>query len=184
MTARYSLALLAILYMTATAYAEPNSPVASQAELLKTLNSDASVEQKADACRQLERVGTAEAIPALAALLSNEQLAHRARAALEKIDDSAVDTALRETIGKLRGRLLAGVVASVGHRRDARATEALAGLLHDRDADVARAAAYALGQIASTDAANALQQALAGASKEVEPAIRDAQRRIAEKSGK
>jgi len=183
MTSRYVLAMLAALGMATWLHAEANSPVSTQPELLKTLSSDATVEQKADACRQLERVGTADAIPALVGLLSNDPLAHRARAALEKIDDPAVDAALRDAIGKLHGRLLAGVVASIGHRRDAKATEALAELLHNPDAQVASAAAYALGQIASPEAAKSLQESLPGASKEVEPAIRDAQRRIAERAG-
>jgi HEAT repeat protein len=71
-----------------------------------------------------------------------------------------VDEALRAALGTLKGRLLAGAVQSVGMRRDAAATDALAALLAGADAEVAAAAARALGQIGSPAAEQALKQAL------------------------
>jgi len=40
-----------------------------------------------------------------------------------------------------------GVINSIGHRRDAKALDALAKLLHDADSEVAQAAAAALALI-------------------------------------
>ena len=66
-------------------------------------------------------------------------------------------------MGKLKGRPLLGVIGSLGVRRDAKAVAALAKLLADADADVAQAAARALGKIGTPEAAKALEAALAGA---------------------
>jgi len=134
----------------------------SVSKLVAVLKSDASQHEKAEACRQLGVVGTKEAVPVLAGLLGDEKLAHMARYALEPIPDPAVDEALRAALGTLKGRLLVGVIGSLGVRRDAQAIEPLAGMLKDPDADVAQAAARALGSIGTTAAAKAIEGALAG----------------------
>jgi len=145
----------------------------SESELIAVLQSDAPQKEKADACRQLARVGTKEAVPALAALLGDEKLAHMARYGLEPIDDPAVDEALRDALGKLEGRPLAGVVGSVGVRRDAKAVGQLVTMLDNPDADVARTAARSLGRIANPEAIDGLQQALPKARGERRPAVAD-----------
>ncbi len=61
----------------------------------------------------------------LAALLGDEKLAHMARYGLEPIPDPAVDDALRDALGKLKGRPLVGVIGSIGVRRDTKAVEPL-----------------------------------------------------------
>jgi len=138
--------------------------VAQEAQLIAVLRSDATQEEKATACRQLARVATKEAVPALASLLGDEKLAHMARYALETIPDASVDDALRDALGKLKGRVLQGVIGSLGVRRDAKAVPAMAKLLADPDREVAQAAARALGSIGTPEAAKALEAALAGLS--------------------
>lgn len=135
--------------------------VAQEAQLIAVLKSDATQKDKADACRALARVATKEAVPALAAMLGDEKLAHMARGALETISDPSADEALRDALGKLKGRPLLGVIGSLGVRRDAMAVDAMAKLLTDPDAapDTARA----LGKIGTPEAAQALLAALAGA---------------------
>ena len=122
------------------------------------------------ACKQLAIYGGKEAVPALAALLPDKQLSSWARIALEAIPDPAADEALRESIGKVQGRLLVGVINSIGVRRDAKAVPALIARLKDGDAEVASAAAVALGRIGGDAAAKALEQSLAAAP----PAVRGA----------
>jgi len=136
-----------------------------ETKLIAVLKSDAPLKEKASACRQLVRIGTKDAVPALAALLGDEKLSHMARYALEPIPDPAVDEALRDALGKLKGRPLVGVIGSIGVRRDVKATGALAKLLHDADADVAQGAARALGSIGTPAAADALDGALAKVPK-------------------
>jgi len=132
-------------------------------KLIAVVKSDASQKEKADACRQLAVVGTKDAVAPLAALLGDEKLSHMARYALEPIPDPSVDEALRDALGKLKGRPLVGVIGSIGVRRDARAVEPLAKMLELPDAEVAQAAARALGSIGNQRAARVLQRALPGA---------------------
>jgi len=132
--------IITALLLTGTALAQ-------QDKLITVLKSDAPLKEKADACRELAHVGTAQALPVLAPLLLDEKLSHMARYALEPIADPSVDTALRNALGKLKGRLLVGVIDSLGFRKDTEAIEPLAKLLTDADPVVARAAARALGSI-------------------------------------
>jgi HEAT repeat protein len=147
------------------------SPAEKQQELLRLLRSDAPPGDKAITCKKLAIYGTREAVPALAALLSDADLSSWARIALEVIPDPAADAALRDALGKLQGRLLIGVINSLGVRRDARAVGELAKKLKDADPEVASAAAEALGQIGGGPAAKALEQALAKAQPDVRAAV-------------
>jgi hypothetical protein len=107
----------------------------------------ASVYAKAKACQRLAVVGDKSAVPALAALLRDPQLSHYARFGLEPIPDPSVDEALRAALGKVEGKLLVGVINSIGHRKDAKAFDALVKLLHDPDSEVAKAASAALARV-------------------------------------
>lgn len=149
-------------------------------KLIAVLKSDAPQKEKVDACRGLAVIGTKEAVPALAALLGDEKLSHMARYGLEPIPDPSVDDALRDALGKLKGRPLAGVIVSIGARRDAKAVEPLAGMLQNPDADVVQAAARALGRIGTGDAAKALAGALPGAPAANQPALCEGLLRAAE----
>ena len=134
--------------------AQTVAPKGDEAKLIAVLKSaDASRKDKIDACRQLAIIGGKDSIAPLAALLGNEELSHNARYALEPNPDPAVDEALRDALGKVKGGPLVGVIGSVGVRRDAKAVGALAKLLGDSDAVVARAAARAMGKIGTTEAA-------------------------------
>jgi HEAT repeat protein len=135
-----------------------------EAKLIAVLTSTAEYNQKADACRELARIGTADCVPALAALLGDEKLTHMARYGLETVPGPAVDEALRAALGKLKGRPLVGVIGSIGVRHDEKAVTALAGLLKDGDAEVAQAAARALGMIGTSDAAKPLLSLLPAAT--------------------
>ena len=149
--------------------AENNAAAKEQeAKLIAVLKSDAKPADKALACKQLALCGTQDAVPALVPLLADEHMAAWARIALEVIPDAAVDEAFRESLGKLNGRCLIGVINSIGIRRDAKAVALVAAKLNDNDAEVAAAAAVALGRIGDDAAAKALENALTGAA----PAVR------------
>ena len=140
-------------------------------ELLRVLQSDAPKQDKAITCKKLAIYGSKDAVPALAALLPDEQLSSWARIALEAIPGPASDAALRDAMGKVQGRLLVGVINSIGVRRDAQAIVPLTDRLKDPDADVASASAVALGKIGGSQAAKVLEQALAASRAEVRPAV-------------
>jgi len=133
----------------------------SEAKLIEILkDSNSPIFDKAQACERLAVVGTKEAVPLLAALLADEHLADYGRFGLEPIPDPSVDDALRKAMEELQGLRLVGVVDSIGVRRDTKATVALAALLKNDDAEVAAAAAAALGQIGSPVAAKLLEETL------------------------
>lgn len=133
-----------------------------ETSLIHVLQSGADDQEKADACRELGQVGTAAAVPVLAGLLSDQHLSHLARQALQIIPDPAADDALRSALASLTGEHLAGVIATIGSRRDRQSVALLAELLKRDDTVVANAAAAALGRIGTREAAGALQKALEG----------------------
>ena len=107
----------------------------------------------------------------MAALLPDQELSSWARIALEAIPGEAADAALREALGKLQGRLLVGVINSLGVRRDVKAVDALIARLKDADADVAAVSALALGRIGGDAATQALEASLATAPEGVRSAV-------------
>ena len=155
----------------ARAAAAPADAGEKERPLIAVLQSNAPSQEKAITCKRLAVCGSKAAVPALAALLPDKELASWARIALEAIPDPAADEALRQAMGGLKGRLLVGVINSIGVRRDAKAVDALVPRLKDADADVASAAAAALGRIGGAQAAKALEQSLAGAPPAVRPTV-------------
>ena len=151
-------------------YPEAPDYTTGEAELLETLRGGEPAKQ-AVACKQLAIHGSTNAVPELAKLLHDEQLASWARIALEAIPDPAAGIALREAMKSLNGKLLVGVINSIGVRRDAEAVDQLTGHLKDTDAEVASAAAVALGRIGNDPATKALRKSLATAAPVVRSAI-------------
>jgi HEAT repeat protein len=182
--------LAALTFAVATGFAATSVQAiegASDKEpsLIAILTSGAPPAEKAITCKRLAVYGSKNAVPALAPLLLDKELNSWARIALEAIPDPAVDDALREALDKVQGRLLIGVMNSIGFRRDAKAVNPLASHLKDADAEVASAAAAALGRIGGEQAAKHLEAALPGAtpgtvSEVAEGCVRCAERFLAE----
>lgn len=124
------------------------------------LQSQASPHDKDVACVWLKRHGTARSVPALAALLTNEQLSLSSRHALESMPAPEAENALIASLAQTSGLLKAGIVSSLGVRRDATAVPELAKLLSDSDKQIASDSAAALGEIATPDALAALEKQL------------------------
>ncbi|MGO8746779.1 MAG: hypothetical protein ACLQNE_12385 [Thermoguttaceae bacterium] len=147
---------------------------AEVAKLIAVLQCDAAPFDKAQACQRLALIGTKEAVPALAALLADERLSSYARFGLQPIPDPSVDDALRDALGRLHGRLLSGVINSIGVRRDVKAVSALTKVARDPTSEAAPMALAALGQIATFEATETLQQVLASNSAAVRGAAAEA----------
>jgi len=170
---RYSIwfVILIIVAMSAGTVAQDRSAAdVKQRDLIAVLQSDAPKSEKAITCKKLVIYGTEQCVPALAPLLADKELASWARIALEAIPGTAADTALRNALGKLEGRLLVGVINSIAVRRDVGAVDTLVQKLDDANASVASAAAVALGHIGGEKAAKALTQSLTNAQGEVRSA--------------
>jgi HEAT repeat protein len=166
-------ALLAVMILFASsALAEGfKASPEKERELLAVLRSDAQKGDKAIACKRLAIDGSSAAVPDLAKLLPDAELASWARIALEAIPGPEADEALRKAAESLQGRLLVGTINSIGVRRDAKAVDLLAGRLQDKDADVAAAAGVALGHIGGAAAAKVLRPALAIEPMKVRSAV-------------
>ena len=127
--------------------------------LLGVLDSDATRAGKQFVCRELSIIGTEQSVPTLAKMLADEETSDMARYALERIPGSAVDEALRGSLRKAKGNVKVGIINSLGQRRDKGAVRNLSRLLGRPNQETAIAAAAALGQIADSQAAEALAEA-------------------------
>ncbi len=119
----------------------------SPAELVESLDSDASFELKARACQRLAAIGTADSVSALAKLLADDKLSDFARYALENIPSPTAGAALLETLPTLKGHLLAGVVDSLAVRQEKAALGALMDLADDPARSPQAGAIAAIGRI-------------------------------------
>ena len=163
-------------------FAQEPTPLLTQSEdqLIATIQSDASLHDRMEACRQLSVIGTRRAVAPLAALLADEELSHMARYGLEPLPYSEVDEAFRESLRTLTGRQLVGVMGSIGVRKDPRAVKLLAPHLDEADPDIAQAAARALGSIGTPAASRTLEAALDNVSDENRLAFAEGLLRCAE----
>jgi HEAT repeat protein len=139
---------------------KPDERKQLESRLVAALKGKLSRDARGYVCRKLATVGSAAAVPVLAELLGDQDSSHMARFALERIPSPEAAQALRDALAKVTGNLRVGVISSIGGRRDPSAVGVLRGLLKDKDAATARAAALALGAIGNAEAGNALQSAI------------------------
>jgi hypothetical protein len=147
--------------------------------LIALLGPDTSRACKEYVCRKLALIGTAAAVPALAALLADGDNSHMARFALEPIPGPEAGSALRAALGAVGGKLAIGMLSSLATRRDAAAVPMIVSLLGAGGA-TAVAAATALGTIQTPEAIAALAKADPLAGDVVARAIVDARLACAE----
>jgi HEAT repeat protein len=180
-----ALALAAVtLESNARAAAPPSwvqAPAQAEEEkqLLSVLQSGASLGEKDAACARLKAIGTDSSVPALAALLTDAQLSHSARYALEGMSSAKAGKAIAAALDKTSGTTKVGIINSLEARREADAIPKLATLLDDKDAAVAVASARALGRIGGPKALAALQKAGVNRAAPVHNAVVDATLRCA-----
>jgi HEAT repeat protein len=154
------------------ALAAPSVRADEEQDLIGTLQSpSASAPQKCTACVKLRVVGTAKCVPALAALLGEERTAQAARYALEGMPFPEAVVAIRKAVLTTAGPIKAGLIDSLGWRRDTAAVPLLKPLLRGADPMVASAAAGALGRIGGKDATAALVAARDKVAPMVQPAV-------------
>jgi len=162
MTTRFptAAALTALFTATALGTGNPRAP----RDLLAALNSSTSLHERARACQQLGSLGTAEAVPALAALLSDPVLAAYARQGLEGIPGPEPAAALRAALATLKGDRLLGAIDSLGSLRDPKAVADLERIAGGTDPAATRSALRSLGRIGSPAAADALKRVMTSAT--------------------
>ncbi len=170
-----SLAEIEKAVAAATAEAPGSEGRASLARALASvLETAASVEAKQFVCRQLAIIGTAEQVPILERLLTDDALSDMARYALAPVPDAAAGRALRNALARATGKARIGLINSLAHRLDLEAVPLLAPLLQAEDTESAKSAAAALGKIGGRDSARLLTNALKQAAPETRVDIADA----------
>ena len=135
----------------------------NESQLIQILQSDASLQKKDAACVQLKRIGSDRCIPALSTLLTDEQLSHSARYVLESMQSSNASAALIDALPKTTESIQAGIIYSLGVRREPLAVPALGKVLSSEgktpsDTNVIPSAIAALGEIATPAAVELLQK--------------------------
>lgn len=140
--------------------ATPAELGAIEAELLKILQAESTTRDAQDwACRQLRQAGSERSVAALVGLLDDPRLETVARWALQSIPGEKVARALRDALPTLPPKSKAGVLQTIGSRRDRAAVAAVGPLASDPDAMIAEAALYALGCIGGSEALDAVRRA-------------------------
>ncbi len=161
-------------YVKKTAANNDKSRQTVAAELGAMLKSkDATSDCKKFVCDQLSLVGSASQVPALAALLADEDLATEAKSALLRITgDKALD-AIRKLLAASKGTVAIGLIGTLGDRRDAGSIDAISKHLTPKG-DTAEAAIDALGNIGGPKSMALLMQADSKVSKVLQPTLNDA----------
>jgi HEAT repeat protein len=163
------------------AFAASHLRAAEEADLIAILQSNSGAPEKWAACQKLRMIGTANAVPALAALLTDERLSQAARHTLEGLPVPEAGTALRDALGRTSGALKAGVIESLGWRAEAASVSSIKPSLTDADPIIAAAAAAALGRIGGAEAVVALNAAHNEVPESVKPFVRESLLKCAER---
>jgi HEAT repeat protein len=145
---------------------------ALEKRLISYLASSYSSVTRSFVCRQLVLIGSAASVPAVSPLVLDEELSVHARSALQRIPGPESEKALRDALGQAKGRTRIGVINSVAARRDAASTQVLIKILGEDPASAA-AAAKALGEIGTPEAAKALTAARGKGPAPVQQAVVD-----------
>ena len=158
----------------AASYADDAARKGLETRLVALLKTDAPTAAKDSVCRQLSMIGSADSAAALGDLLTDKDLSHMGRYALERMPCPEAVAVLRDAMAKTDGLLKVGVINSLGVRRDAESVSALTALVDDSNQDVAAAAVAALGAIGNTEAAKVLTGFQAGAPEKLQLTAADA----------
>lgn len=147
---------------------------------LAELLAGATLEGKSFICKQLWYIGTAESVPAVAKLLTDEKTADMACYAIRQNPSPEAGQVLRDSLGKASPKLQVRIINLLGDRHDALSVEALGKLVFGKENQVAEAAVAALGKIGGSEVIEILIRARAKGDSDLRFAATDAYLRYAE----
>jgi HEAT repeat protein len=174
-------ALLPIDSAVQSCLGDPSARKDLENRLARALSTCHSVVAREYALAKLALIGSESSVPQIAEFLADPELSTPARNALEAMPRARAGQALRDSLRHLRGTLKAGVLNSLGNRRDAAGLRPLVAALRDPDAEVAAAAAAALGNLGTPRAGKALRAFYPQASEPVRLKTADAALTCAER---
>jgi HEAT repeat protein len=147
---------------------------------LAELLAGATIEGKSFICKQLWFIGTAESVPAVAKLLTDEETADMACYAIGQNPSPEAGQALRDALGKASPKLQMRIINLLGDRHDILSVKALGEFVFGKENQVAEAAVAALGKIGGSEAMEILVRARAEGDSDLRFAATDAYLRCAE----
>ncbi len=147
---------------------------------LAELLSEATLECKSFICRQLWFIGTADSVPAIAELLTDEETADIACYAIGQNPSEEAGKALREALDNVSSKVQICIINLLGDRRDTQSVEAIGKLAFGAEREVGEAAVAALGKIGGVQARKILVEVRAKGGSELRFAATDAYLRCAE----
>lgn len=109
--------------------------------------------------RQLRLAGCPKAVPAVSALLLNEELCEYAAQTLVTIGGDEARAALRQALAKAQGKCRLTIIQNLGVLRDAQAAPELMKVTTDADREARLAALWALANIGDAAAADTILKA-------------------------
>ena len=135
-----------------------------ESRLIEMLTPGTTLDGRDYVCRQLSLIGTAASVPVLSAMLGDSKTTGMARYALERIPAAEAADALRNALPKMAGPLRAGIIESLGARRDAKSVPLLKSVASGPDAAFSDAALAALASIGNAPALAAIGEVRRGLS--------------------
>jgi len=168
-----------ICELVAQLHGQPKLMRQLESKLVGLIKGQADYEAKLQACQLLGRVGSDACIPALENLLGDPKMTHVACWALQPNPSDKALAALRRGLKTSDGEAAICIMGVLGHRRDPEAVPMLAERAKAKDPLVAEAAMAALGQVATTQAADVLDDLRKTAPKELRGPATDATLRCA-----
>jgi len=148
--------------------------------LARLLESDVTNECREFICSQLWIIGTAESVPSIAKLLTDEKTVDMACYAIGRNPSPAAAKALRQALTKTEPAARIRIIDLLGDRKDAQSVDALGKIAFEQNPELAVAAIAALGKIGGPEATELLRRARAKPNRDLQVAATDAYLRCAE----
>lgn len=145
-------------------------------ELVKILESDASLVAKQFVLQKLWMIGTDASLPVLSGMLSGDD-SHLVEAVcytLSRYSAPEVDEALRNALPESKGTGRIAIINLLGQRREEKNTTPIASLASDSDETVMKAAVAALGKIAGSGSIKKLNELYKSSDPEKREAVASA----------
>ncbi len=176
-------ALQTIMVLVSATEEDPLQRAAVAERMTSLLADEVTADCKRFLCKQLGQIGSAEHVPALAALLNDPRSAVAARGALEAIAGPHASAALCDALASTDGAVRVGLIHSLARLREPDAIPLIVPLLETDHHDTREAALAALGRIGGPAARRALLAVVSDLPDELESTSGTETRRYISTSG-
>ena len=149
-------------------------------QMLKFLESDATIAAKQFICKQLWIIGTQRSVPTLHKMLEDEKTVEMACYALRSNNSAEAGRALRQALESVADNSKVIIINLLGERRDEQSVPILSNLLLSDNEIVSESAAAALGKIGGVSAIKALDKFCSSNNPKIKAVATEAKLRYAD----